>query len=99
MPALNELYSFNKDVGLGVIFAHGDLWQDQRRFMAKTLKEMTVAVGGYKPFSEQISDEYYLFEEYLRRKCQIVSWLLKGQLISKAIYGVLDSPKKRTKKI
>ena len=23
----------------------------------------------------------------------------KGQLISKAIYGVLDSPKKRTKKI
>ena len=25
--------------------------------------------------------------------------LAKGQLISKAIYGVLDSPKKRTKKI
>ena len=25
--------------------------------------------------------------------------LTKGQLISKAIYGVLDSPKKRTKKI
>ena len=73
MPALNELYSFNKDVGLGVIFAHGDLWQDQRKFMAKTLKEMTVAVGGYKPFSEQISDEYNLFEEYLHRKCQSVS--------------------------
>ena len=28
------------------------------------------------------------------------SWVVgKGQLISKAIYGVLDSPKKRTKKI
>ena len=25
--------------------------------------------------------------------------LFKGQLISKAIYGILDSPKKRTKKI
>jgi hypothetical protein len=73
MPALNELYSFNKDIGLGVIFAHGDLWRDQRKFMAKTLKEMTVAVGGNKPFSEQISDEYNLFEEYLRRKCQSVS--------------------------
>ena len=76
MPALNELYSFNKDYGLGVIFAHGDLWLDQRKFMAKTLKEMTV---GYKPFSQQISDEYILFEQYLRQKCQNVSRIFSIQ--------------------
>ena len=69
MPALNELYSFNKAFGRGIIFAHGDLWTDQRKFMAKTLKEMTL---GYKPFSEQILDEYTIFAQYLQKKCQKV---------------------------
>jgi hypothetical protein len=58
--------------------------------MAKTLKEMTVAVGGYKPFSEQISDEYNLFEEYLRRKCQSVSKLLLSVICQGRLYTWTD---------
>ena len=33
------------------------------------------------------------------KKIVVAVWELQGQLISKTIYGVLDSPKKRTKTI
>ena len=66
MPVMNELYSFNRDTGYGVIFANGELWQEQRKFMAKNVKEMTV---GYKPFSEHVIDEYNLFAQYIGKYC------------------------------
>nr|AKH03516.1 cytochrome P450 3076A2 [Paracyclopina nana] len=60
MPSLNSLYAFNEQ--LGVIFADGRLWSDQRRFMAKSLK---VIQTGYKPFGEHIMDEFNLFRAHL----------------------------------
>ena len=61
MPALISLYAF--DQKLGVIFADGDLWQDQRKFMAKTVKDMS---EGKKPFETQILEEWRLFNQFLR---------------------------------
>nr|AKH03515.1 cytochrome P450 3076A1 [Paracyclopina nana] len=63
MPALIELYAFNEQ--LGVIFADGRLWRDQRRFMSKALKEIQ---SSYKPFGEQIMDEFNLFLAFLDNK-------------------------------
>ena len=61
---------------LGVILASGDLWREQRKFMARTLKEMTT---GYKPFSDQILDEYHLFADYIRERSQsVINWPLIG---------------------
>ena len=41
--------------------------------------------------------QYFKKNEFECTNCRY--FCIKGQLISKAIYGVLDSPKKRTKKI
>ena len=50
---------------IGVIFADGCLWKDQRKFMTKALKEIQTA---YKPFGEHIMDELKIFTEYLSLK-------------------------------
>ena len=47
----------------------------------------------YKETSNKIGRIFQIFVAFSEYKN------FKGQLISKAIYGVLDSPKKRTKKI
>ena len=67
MPALTSLYAF--DEKLGVIFADGPLWQNQRKFMAKTLKDMSV---GAKPFESHILDEYRLFHDDLKYQIKMV---------------------------
>ena len=59
------------DWSLGVIFADGPLWQNQRKFMAKTLKEMSV---GAKPFESHILDEYRLFHDDLKYQIKMVLW-------------------------
>ena len=67
MPALTSLYAF--DEKLGVIFADGPLWQNQRKFMAKILKDMSV---GAKPFESHILDEYRLFHDDLKYQIKMV---------------------------
>ena len=67
MPALTSLYAF--DEKLGVIFADGPLWQNQRKFMAKTLKDMS---AGAKPFESHILDEYRLFHDDLKYQIHMV---------------------------
>lgn len=66
MKNLFSLYCYGPDQGLGVIFADGHIWQNQRKFMAKALKEMSV---GNRPFLDHITDEMELFTRHVRGKC------------------------------
>lgn len=66
MKNLNQLYCYDKDTGLGVIFASGAIWQEQRKFMAKALKEMSV---GSQSFEEHIFNEMEMFSQYLQTEC------------------------------
>ena len=63
------------------------------RFFVRVSQETTIAYN---------ENRYFFTKPLIDRHTKINNIFLlqtKGQLISKAIYGVLDSPKKRTKKI